>query len=97
MWDQGKMEPMEYAVLMRRGNALRIAGNTTMVPSVRWANIHAYHKIMPTKRAVKSYMKPVARRVTIQKPVQKQAPAAGSTASDGFTRISDSKIRKVYK
>jgi hypothetical protein len=52
----------------------------------------------PNKK-LKSYMKPPAKRVTIQKPQQKgtmAAPGAGA-GSDGFTRISDSTIRKVYK
>ena len=44
----------------------------------------------------KSYMKPVAKRTTIQKPVQKQKAAAGHMLPGGFTRISESKIRKVY-
>jgi hypothetical protein len=42
-------------------------------------------------------MKPAARRVTIQKPVEKGKASQKKLSSDGFTRISDSKIRKVYK
>jgi len=42
-------------------------------------------------------MKPVAKRVTIQKPVQKRAAAPADTRPDGFTRISDAMIRKIYK
>ncbi len=49
------------------------------------------------KKTVRSYMKPVAKTVTIQKPQQKQTLVPLSTLPDGFTRISDSKIRKVYK
>jgi hypothetical protein len=41
-------------------------------------------------------MKPVAKRVTIQKPVQKQQPALQPLTSDGFMRINESTIRKVY-
>jgi len=42
-------------------------------------------------------MKPVAKRVTIQKPVQKQNPVSKTMGSDGFMRVNDSTIRKVYK
>ena len=49
------------------------------------------------KKKVMSYMKPAARRVTIQKPVEKQKASAKNTGSDGFTRINESTIRKVYK
>lgn len=45
----------------------------------------------------KSYMKPVAKRVTIQKPVQQQKLAPEKILPDGFTRINESTIRKVYK
>jgi len=48
-------------------------------------------------KQMKSYMKPVARRVTIQKPEQKQTVRPSNIQQDGFTRISDSKIRKIYK
>ena len=48
-------------------------------------------------KKMQSYMKPVAKRVTIQKPVEKQKAAPKSTTSDGFTRINESTIRKVYK
>ena len=46
---------------------------------------------------MKSYMKPAAKRVTIQKPAHKPAPVATKSTADGFTRINDSTIRKVYK
>ena len=54
---------------------------------------------MPThsKRKMKSYMQPVAKRVTIQKPVQKPKSAAKKMLPDGFTRINEVTIRKVYK
>jgi hypothetical protein len=42
-------------------------------------------------------MKPVGKRLTIQKPQQKQKDDARNVLADGFTRISDSKIRKVYR
>ena len=41
-------------------------------------------------------MKPLAKRVTIQKPVQKKNPALRATDADGFERVSESTIRKVY-
>jgi len=46
---------------------------------------------------MKSYMKPPAKRVTIQKPEQKQTVHPANVLKDGFVRISDSKIRKLYK
>ena len=46
---------------------------------------------------MKSYMKPVPKRVTIQKPMPKQKPVSKTITSDGFTRINESTIRKVYK
>ena len=53
---------------------------------------------MPTqqKKQFKSYMKPVQKRVTIQKPEWKKKGATSKVNRDGFTRISDSTIRKVY-
>jgi hypothetical protein len=42
-------------------------------------------------------MKPVGKRVTIQKPAAKQNIDPPDLLPDGFTRISDSKIRKVYR
>ena len=45
----------------------------------------------------KSYMKPVAKRVSIQKPEAKRKIDAGELLADGFTRISDSRVRKTYK
>jgi hypothetical protein len=56
-------------------------------------------RVMPaqSKKTFKSYMKPVAKRVTIQKPQQKQMLDPLNVRADGFTRISDSKIRKAYK
>jgi len=45
----------------------------------------------------KSYMKPVQKRVTIQKPEWKNKSDISRTALDGFTRVNDSTIRKVYK
>jgi len=42
-------------------------------------------------------MKPVAKRVSIQKPVQNHAVLPANVLEDGFIRLSDSKIRKVYK
>lgn len=44
----------------------------------------------------KSYMKPVAKRLTISKPEQKRKPDPLNVRPDGFVRISDSKVRKVY-
>jgi hypothetical protein len=41
-------------------------------------------------------MKPVAKRVSIQKPEWKQAAEPGKLLPDGFTRISETKIRKIY-
>jgi len=49
-----------------------------------------------TNKAYKSYMKPVASRVTIQKPEQKRTAEPQHLLPDGFTRISEVKIRKVY-
>ena len=46
---------------------------------------------------MKSYMKPVAKRVTIQKPAEKQKAQPLKTSADGFTRINESTIRKVYR
>lgn len=45
----------------------------------------------------RSYMKPVAKRVTIQKPEQKPKVGPLNILPGGFTRISDSKIRKIYR
>jgi len=42
-------------------------------------------------------MKPVAKRVTIQRPEQKRTVDSLDILPDGFTRINDAKIRKVYK
>ncbi len=50
-----------------------------------------------TEMTPKSYMKPPAKRVTIQKPEPKLKAGTPSISLDGFTRINDSKIRKVYK
>jgi hypothetical protein len=50
-----------------------------------------------SNRKYKSYMKPAAKRVTIQKPQQKGKVLAAKLIPGGFSRISDSKIRKVYK
>ena len=54
---------------------------------------------MPTqsRKTMKSYMKPVPKRVTIQKPEQKPSIDPSNILQDGFIRISDSKIRKVYR
>ncbi len=48
-------------------------------------------------KQMKSYMRPPAKRVTIQKPEQKEKPVSKAITSDGFTRINESTIRKVYK
>jgi len=45
----------------------------------------------------KSYMKPVAKRVTIQKPQQRKKADPLNILPDGFIKISDSKTRKFYK
>ncbi|HWB61043.1 MAG TPA: hypothetical protein VG733_16230 [Chthoniobacteraceae bacterium] len=45
----------------------------------------------------RSYMKPPEKRVTIRKPEQKQKGDPQNLLPDGFTRISDSKVRKVYR
>jgi hypothetical protein len=50
-----------------------------------------------SNKKYKSYMKPAATRVTIQKPQQKGKVKATDILPGGFSRISDSKIRKVYK
>jgi hypothetical protein len=42
-------------------------------------------------------MKPVAKRVSIQKPEQKGKVDPVDLLPGGFTRISDSKIRKIYR
>jgi hypothetical protein len=42
-------------------------------------------------------MKPAAKRVSIQKPRQKRDAEPGDLLPDGFTRVSEAKIRKVYK
>jgi len=42
-------------------------------------------------------MKPVQKRVTIQKPEWKKQIDPSKVSLDGFTRISDSTMRKVYK
>ncbi len=50
-------------------------------------------------RQYKSYMKPVAKRVTIQRPQAKRDAAPLDSLDmlpNGFTRISEVKIRKVY-
>ena len=44
----------------------------------------------------KSYMKPVAKRIMIRKPERKQKVDPAHILPDGFVRISDSKLRKVY-
>ena len=49
------------------------------------------------KGGYKSYMKPVAKRVTIQKPEQKRKVDPLNLLPDGFARINDAKVRKVYK
>jgi len=49
------------------------------------------------QRSPKSYMKLAAKRVTIQKPQQKLKGDAAIVSADGFTRISETKIRKTYK
>ena len=41
-------------------------------------------------------MKPVAKRVSIQKPERKQAVEPRDLLPGGFVRISEVKIRKVY-
>jgi hypothetical protein len=41
-------------------------------------------------------MKPAAKHVTIQKPEQKQKASPVATLPDGFTRVNQSTIRKVY-
>jgi len=51
----------------------------------------------PPKRKFKSYMKPAQKRVTIQKPEQKQNIKPAKMLPGGFTRINDSTIRKIYK
>jgi len=50
-----------------------------------------------SNRQYKSYMKPVAKKTTIQKPQQKRKVAAADLRPGGFTRISEAQIRKVYK
>lgn len=45
----------------------------------------------------KSYMKPVAKRLTIQKPQQRKKADPLDISPDGFIKISDSKTRKFYK
>jgi hypothetical protein len=42
-------------------------------------------------------MRPVAKRVSIQKPERKRKVDPIKLLPDGFMRLSDSKIRKVYK
>jgi hypothetical protein len=42
-------------------------------------------------------MKPVAKRVTIQKPQQNRVVRPADVLEDGFIRISETRIRKVYK
>lgn len=44
----------------------------------------------------KPYMKPVAKKLTISKPEQKRKVAPADLMPDGFMRISDSRVRKVY-
>jgi len=41
-------------------------------------------------------MKPVAKRVTIQKPEWKRKTELHDVLPDGFVRLSDSHVRKVY-
>jgi len=48
------------------------------------------------KRAYKSYMKPVQKRIMIQKPEQKRKAGPLDILPGGFIRISDSKVRKFY-
>jgi hypothetical protein len=49
------------------------------------------------RRKYRAYMKPVAKRLTMQKPERKQKVDPPNLSSDGFMRINDSKIRKVYR
>jgi len=51
---------------------------------------------MPTQKKMRSYMKPPAKRTSISKPQQKQKSNA-KVSADGFIRINDSTIIKVYK
>lgn len=41
-------------------------------------------------------MKPVAKRTTIQKPERKHKAEPLNLLPDGFHRISDSRVRKIY-
>jgi hypothetical protein len=50
-----------------------------------------------SKKNVRSYKKPVAKRVSIQRPEAKQQVEQADILPDGFTRISEVKIRKVYR
>jgi hypothetical protein len=50
-----------------------------------------------SKKQVRSYMKPVAKRVSIQRPEAKQDVDPENILPGGFTRISEVKIRKVYR
>jgi hypothetical protein len=50
-----------------------------------------------SRKAVKSYMKPVAKRVTIQRPERKAKVDPADSLPGGFTRINEWTIRKVYK
>jgi hypothetical protein len=51
---------------------------------------------MPTQS--KKIVKPmIKKQVATTKPVQKQKPALKTITSDGFTRINESTIRKVYR
>jgi len=51
----------------------------------------------PSKKKFRSYMKPVAKRVTIQKPERKEKIKPANLLPGGFTRINDSTVRKLYK
>jgi hypothetical protein len=48
------------------------------------------------KKKTKSNQKPVQKRVALQKPERTKKVAASKVLADGFTRINESKIRKVY-
>jgi len=45
----------------------------------------------------RSYMKPPAKRLTIQKPRQKQKIDPAKLSPDGFLRINEARVRKVYR
>jgi len=42
-------------------------------------------------------MKPAAKSLTIQKPEQKRKADPVIVSADGFTRINESTIRKIYR